>query len=105
MTEFYRGAGRLVRETLLTLPPEGQVPNSSTLQRCVNRAREQIRPKHPTSLDFEVCMNEYACPFCMASLPVGQIIIIINNDNNNNNNIITITINTNIYDSHNNNKL
>lgn len=60
-TEFYKGAGRLVTEALLTLPPELRVPNSSSLERAANRARETLRPKHPTTLDFEVCI--FILPF------------------------------------------
>lgn len=53
-TEFYKGAGRLVTDTLKTLPPELRVPNKASLERAANRARETLRPKHPTTLDFEV---------------------------------------------------
>lgn len=52
--DFVKGAGKLVRETLMRLPVEACVPNARSLQRAANRAPAVLRPKHPPTLDFEV---------------------------------------------------
>lgn len=55
--DFFKGAGRLVEDTLEQMDPEsaqaGHV-HVKSLQRAANRARERTRPKHPKDLDFEV---------------------------------------------------
>lgn len=56
-TEFFKGAGQLVSETLRKIPGTAHVPNIRSLQRSANRARAALRPKHPTTLDFEVIIK------------------------------------------------
>ncbi|KAK3880057.1 hypothetical protein Pcinc_015444 [Petrolisthes cinctipes] len=53
--DTYKSSGKIVTDTLLTLTTdEVQLPKVSDLQRTANRARQQLRPKHPTDLEFEI---------------------------------------------------
>ncbi|KAK3893255.1 hypothetical protein Pcinc_002939 [Petrolisthes cinctipes] len=53
--DTYKSSGKIVTDTLLTLTTdEVQLPKVSNLQRTANRARQQLRPKHPTDLEFEI---------------------------------------------------
>lgn len=58
-SEFHKGAGQLVADAMRTLSqdvlaPDSYLPDKSSLERAANRAREALRPKHPTTIDFEV---------------------------------------------------
>ncbi|KAK3880435.1 hypothetical protein Pcinc_015038 [Petrolisthes cinctipes] len=53
--DTYKSSGKIVTDTLMTLTTdEVQLPKVSNLQRTANRARQQLRPKHPTDLEFEI---------------------------------------------------
>ena len=52
--EFFKGAGELATEALQTLPDDAPLPNVRTLERVANRVRENLRPKHPMDLNFQV---------------------------------------------------
>ncbi|KAG0716479.1 hypothetical protein GWK47_009614 [Chionoecetes opilio] len=53
--DIYKSTGKIVTDTLLTLATdEVQLPKVSNLQRTANRAHQQLRPKHPTDLEFEI---------------------------------------------------
>ena len=53
--DIYKFSGKIVTDTLLTLATdEVQLPKVSNLQRNANRARQQLWPKHPTDLEFEI---------------------------------------------------
>lgn len=50
--------------TLLTLATnDAPLPKVSNLQRTANRAREQLRPKHPADLDFELATSHIPSDF------------------------------------------
>ncbi|KAG0710857.1 hypothetical protein GWK47_021934 [Chionoecetes opilio] len=52
--DIYKSSGKIVTNALLTLATdEVQLPKVSNLQRTANRA-QQLRPKHPTDLEFEI---------------------------------------------------
>ncbi|KAG0711034.1 hypothetical protein GWK47_021558 [Chionoecetes opilio] len=53
--DIYKSSGKIVTDTLLThATDEVQLPKVSNLQRTANRTRQQLRPKHPTDLEFEI---------------------------------------------------
>ena len=52
--EFFKGAGELATEALQTLPDDAPLPNVRTLERVANCVRENLRPKHPMDLNFQV---------------------------------------------------
>ena len=53
----YKASGKIVTETLQTLEGDGDVlPAVNHLQRSANRARQNLRPAHPTDPDFQLAM-------------------------------------------------
>ena len=53
----YKASGKIVTETLQTLEEDGDVlPVVNHLQRSANRARQNLRPAHPTDPDFQLAM-------------------------------------------------
>ncbi|XP_050723834.1 uncharacterized protein LOC127002187 [Eriocheir sinensis] len=62
--DLYKSSGKIVTDTLLTLATDKvQLPKVSNLQRTANRARQQLRPKHPTDLEFEIAIAHIPSDF------------------------------------------
>ena len=54
----YKASGKIVKETVQTLQEDGDVlPVVNHLQRSANRARQNLRPAHPTDPDFRLAMT------------------------------------------------
>ncbi|KAG0725026.1 hypothetical protein GWK47_039403 [Chionoecetes opilio] len=67
--DIYKSSGKIVTDTLLTLPTdEVQLPKVSNLQRTANRARQQLRPKHPTDLEFEIAAAHIPSDFLQGDI-------------------------------------
>ncbi|XP_066955007.1 uncharacterized protein [Macrobrachium rosenbergii] len=61
---IYRSSGKIVKDALLTLATgDVELPKVSNLQRTANRAREQLRPKHPNHLEFEIVTSHIPSDF------------------------------------------
>lgn len=54
--ELFKPSGKLVQGALQSLQADTAaiVPNVDQLQRVAKRAREKLRPKHSSTVDFEV---------------------------------------------------
>lgn len=53
--DVYKSSGKIITGTLLTLATgEVQLPKVFNLQRTASHAQQQLLPKHPTDLDFEI---------------------------------------------------
>ena len=62
--DIYKSSGKIAKDALLTLATDAdELPKLSNLQRTANRARQQLRPKHPSDLEFELAMTHIPSDF------------------------------------------
>ena len=65
----FKSSGKIVSDALLTLATEdAPLPKVSNLQRAANRVREQLQPKHPADLEFEIITSYIPSDFLQGDI-------------------------------------
>ena len=75
VTNLFKPASAIVNEVLLeetTDAPWPRLPNPKNLARAANYLRKQLRPTHPTDLDFDLDEHHIPGDFLRADIKVSD---------------------------------